>query len=287
MQTTEDPAETYRGMGRAELDIAYNNRAVVPGWEGYLQRWRHRSDLIYARASQRDVPYGPEARQRLDLFLVDDLWAPTCLFLHGGYWQWNDKEGQAFIAEGLMALGLSVAIGEVSLAPSATMDQICDEGRRQVAVLCEELSRRGRDGRVFLTGISSGAHVMACALGSPGVAGALLISGTYDLEPIRLSSLNDAIGMDAAMARRNSPLHHIPRQLPDIVLAFGAAERPEIRRQNADYHAALQALGHSATLMALQGEDHFSVLETLATPTGLLAQTLLRMARGSEPTARS
>jgi arylformamidase len=284
---TDRPVEAYRGMRRADLDVAYNNRAVVPDWEGYLQRWRQRSESLYARAGERDISYGPGARQRLDLFLVDDLRAPTCLFLHGGYWQWNDKEGQAFVAEGLMALGLSVAIGEVSLAPAATMDQICGEGRTQVTALCRELQRRGRTGAVFLTGISSGAHVMACALGSPGVAGALLISGIYDLEPIRLSSLNDAIGMDAAMARRHSPLHQMPSALPEVVLAFGAAERPEIRRQSTDYHAALSARGHPATLLPLAGEDHFSVLEALATPTGLLAQRLLSMASHSQLTAQS
>jgi arylformamidase len=287
MQMNDGSVDTYRGMGRAELDVAYNNRAVVPDWEGYLRRWRQRSATLYSRASDRDLAYGPGDRQRLDLFLVDDRCAPTCLFLHGGYWQWNDKEGQAFVAEGLMALGLSVAIGEVSLAPGATMDQICNEGRRQVAFLCEELSRRGRNGSVLLTGISSGAHVVACALGCPGVAGALLISGIYDLEPIRLSSLNDVIAMNAAMARRNSPLHQIPDALPDIVLAFGADERPEIRRQSTDYHAALGARGHSVELMPLEGEDHFSVLESLATPTGLLAQRLMSLARSCEPTAKT
>lgn len=271
-------SSTYRGMDRAALDVAYNNRAVVPDWEGYLARWRARSDVVYGQASARDLAYGPAPRQRLDLLLAPDPQAPTVLFLHGGYWQWNDKEGQAFVVEGLLPRGLSVAVGEYTLAPQASIDDICAEARAQVAFLAAELQRRGRRPQLLLCGISTGAHLMACALDHPAVRGALLISGIYDLEPIRLSSLNDAIGMDAGAARRNSPLHAIPPQLPPVVLAFGAEERPEIRRQSADYAAALQALGHRVEVLPVAGADHFSVLETLADPAGVLAQRMRRLA---------
>lgn len=271
-------APTYRGMDREALDVAYNNRAVVPDWEGYLARWRVRSDATYARATARDLRYGPGHRQRLDLLLTPEPQGPTVLFLHGGYWQWNDKEGQAFVAQGLLAQGLSTAIGEYTLAPEATMDEICGEARAQVDFLAGELARRGRRPEILLCGISTGAHLMACALDRPSVRGALLISGLYDLEPIRLSSLNEAIGMDADAARRNSPLHAMAPRLPEVVLAFGAEERPEIRRQSADYAAALQALGHRASLMPVDGADHFSVLETLADPAGVLARRLRELA---------
>ena len=34
----------------------------------------------------------------------------------------------------------------------------------------------------------------------------MAISGIYDLEPIRHSYLNDKLGLDEAMSRRNSPM---------------------------------------------------------------------------------
>lgn len=285
-EEAQEAPHTYRGMDRERLDVEYNNRAVVPDWQGYLDRWRARSTDVYRRASFRDLPYGPGARQRLDLFLGEQAEAPTVLFLHGGYWQWNDKEGQAFVAEGLLAQGVSVAIGEYTLAPAASMDEICAEATAQVHFLSNELKRLGRSGELVLCGISTGAHLMATALGHPSVRAALLISGIYDLEPIRISSLNDAIGMDEGTARRHSPLHGVPDRLPRIVLAHGAVERPEICRQSADYCAALTALGHRATLMPIEGCDHFSVLEELAAPSGRLAQVIQQLAhpqaRGAE-----
>jgi arylformamidase len=276
--------ELYRGMDRAALDVAYNNRAVVPDWQGYLDRWRARSDAIYAaRPVLRDMRYGPGPRQRIDIFPSGRRGAPAILFLHGGYWQWNDKEGQAFVAEGLLANGFDVAIGEYSLAPEARMGAICAEAQAMVEWLAAELPVRGLgEGGLYLSGISTGAHLMALALGQAAVRGALLISGIYDLEPIRLSALNDAIGMDANEARAFAPLHAVPSRTAPAILAFGANERPEIRRQSSDYVACLEALGRRARPMPVPGCDHFSVLETLADPKGALAQAIAEFARPAQ-----
>jgi acetyl esterase/lipase len=268
--------ELYRGMDRAALDVAYSNRSVVTDWQDYLDRWTRIGEPLYAaKATARDLRYGDRPRQRIDLFLTDDPGAPTCLFLHGGYWQWNDKEGQAFVAEGLLANGINAAIGEYTLAPDAGMVAICAEAVAQVAFLAEELAARGRDpSRLYLCGISTGAHLMAQALAAPGVRGALLISGIYDLEPIRISSLNGPIGMDIAEAKRFSPLHQVPAATPPTIIATGADEIPEIRRQSDDYAAALAFLGRDVTRVAVPGRNHFSVLEELAAPDGVLARAL-------------
>jgi len=272
---------TYRGMDRDVLSTAYNNRAVVPSWEKYLADWHVRSRALYTQAQPlRDIAYGSGSRQRLDLFEGADPGAPTVLFLHGGYWQWNDKEGQAFIAEGLLPHGLSVAIGEHTLAPAAGMEAICEEPPMMVARLRTLLAQRGRrDDAILLCGISSGAHLMACALTAPGVVGAVLISGTYDLEPIRISPLNDVIGMEFEVARRCSPLHASHVGLGEVLLSYGSRERPEIIRQSQDFHNALRACGHQSILTTVEGADHFSVLETLADPTGVLAQEAVALAR--------
>lgn len=269
----------YRGMGKAELDVAYNNRAVIPDWQDYLNRWTEEGRALYAQATARDLYYGDKPRQRMDLFLTPDKAAPTCLFLHGGYWQWNDKEGQAIVARGPLAHGLNTAIGEYSLAPDATITEICGEAISQVQWLSEELTRRGYAPKILLTGISTGAQLMALALDHPAVIGALLISGIYDLEPIRLSSLNDSIKMDWQEARRFSPLHRVPARTAPVVLSHGSLERPEIVRQTQDYYSVLQSLDRKVELCPVPDTHHFSVLESLSTPGGKLLDCLKRLAR--------
>ncbi|WP_158815706.1 alpha/beta hydrolase [Methylocapsa sp. S129] len=269
----------YRGMDRAGLDAAYNNRAVVPGWEGYLARWADRSGALYAaRPCLRDLRYGEGVRQRLDIFPCGQPSRPTILFLHGGYWQWNDKEGQAFIAAGLLAHGLNVAIGEYTLAPAAGMADICAEAIAMTQWLAEKLLTivSGKS-EVWLCGISTGAHLMAYALDLPQVRGGLLISGIYDLEPIRLSSLNDAIGMSAEDARQFSPLHRPVGAPKPLVLAFGDKERPEIQRQSRDFGEVLRAQGWRPGILPVEGADHFSILETLAAGDGVLARSMAEL----------
>ena len=271
--------ETYRGMDRAALSDAYNNRGVVPDWEQYMADWRQRSQILYESAHcLRDLSYGPgNWRHRFDVFPGTEQALPTVLYLHGGYWQWNNKEGQAFVAKGALSHGFSVAIGEHSLAPEVSMTELVDEVANLVVAVSENARSAGRNPGVALVGMSSGAHLLALTLDMKEAVCALLISGAYDLEPIRISSLNDAIGMDWDEARRFSPLHRPHRVTKPVTLAFGSRERPEIRRQGTDFHEVLTERGLDSKLLPITDKDHFSVLETLEDGAGVLCQALTQV----------
>src|SRR5215470_9425063 len=130
----------YRGMDRAQLDTAYNNSAAVTNYEAIMANWNARSARVrQSHCRYLDLCYGDRPRQRLDLFLADEPRAPTLMFIHGGYWQRNDKEGFAFLAEGPLAHGINVAVVEYTLAPEARMDQIVGEICHAVAWLAEHL----------------------------------------------------------------------------------------------------------------------------------------------------
>src|ERR1700681_4309238 len=94
----------YRGMDRAQLDAAYNNSDAVPTVDAIRADWDARSASVrQRRRGHLDLEYGDTLRQRLDLFLADSPSAPTLMFIHGGYWQRNDKERFDFVAEGPLA----------------------------------------------------------------------------------------------------------------------------------------------------------------------------------------
>jgi arylformamidase len=122
----------YRGMDRAQLDAAYNNIAAVANYETIKADWSARSERVrQSRGGHLDLRYGDAPRQRLDLFLAGIPRAPTLMFVHGGYWQRNNKEEYAFLAEGPLAHGL---------APNARMDEIVGEIHRAIAWLIEHLT---------------------------------------------------------------------------------------------------------------------------------------------------
>jgi acetyl esterase/lipase len=267
----------YRGMDRAALDAAYNNRLAVPGFAALSEERRKRSDSVRAaRRPRADLRYGEGARERLDFFPARTAGAPILAFIHGGYWQSNDKEPSSFLVEGPLAHGFAVALIEYTLAPAADLDRIVGEVHRAVAWLAEHAGELGADAaRLYVSGHSAGGHLAATMLDHPAVAGVIAISGLFDLEPIRLCYLNDKLGLTVDSAHANSPLLDLPARSAPCVVAVGADELPELVRQSAQYAAALAANGLPARYLPLAGHDHFTVLDELARPEGALCEALL------------
>ena len=110
--------------------------------------------------------------------------------------------------------------------------------------------------------------------------GGLAISGLFDLEPIRLNYLNEKLGLDAAEAERNSPLLHLPATAGELVIAYGTRELPELCRQSIDYGQAWTERGLPGHLLPVDGANHFTILDALADPQGVLARALLGVISG-------
>jgi arylformamidase len=120
------------------------------------------------------------------------------------------------------------------------------------------------------------------------VAGVALLSGMYDLEPVRRSYVNDALRLDAAAARRNSPLWYLPPELPPVVLARGGNETDGYARQHAAMLAALRAraVGTAGVVEVVDpARNHFDLPYDLAdggTPLGAAVLAQLGISGKSE-----
>jgi acetyl esterase/lipase len=269
-------------MDQAALDAAYNNGAHVGETKRaqYAADRKTRSDAFRASHSGRiDLPYGEGPRQRLDVFPCGTPGAPTVVFVHGGYWQMNDKEPSSFLGDALLPAGFNLVLVEYTLAPAAQLDGIVAEVRAAVAWTIEHAKELGGDpGRVFVSGNSAGGHLTAMAMNDPRVAGGLAISGLFDLEPIRLSYLNEKLRADAAEAQRNSPIHHLPSRAAPLLVTVGLGELPELIRQSEEYWQAWSKRGLPGRYLPIDKHDHFSILEELARPDGRLLAALKELA---------
>ena len=144
----------YRGMEREVLDAAYNNTAAV-GMERrdqYVADWTARSGAVnLAWSPTRDISYGPQPRQRLDVFSCDGVNSPTLLYIHGGYWQMSDKEAFGFIGEGLLPAGMNLVLVEYTLAPDIRMDGIVEQIRASINWTIENIANYGEIRIEFLS----------------------------------------------------------------------------------------------------------------------------------------
>src|SRR3984893_3580288 len=132
-----------------------------------------------------------------------------------------DQEGFSFVAEGLLAHGFHVAVAGYSLAPEATMDGMVRGARTALRWLHQHLATLGGDpARLYVSGWSAGGHLAAMLMDEAPVAGGLAISALFDLRPIRLSYLNEKLGLDTEQARRNSPLRNLPARAARLIIAY-------------------------------------------------------------------
>jgi acetyl esterase/lipase len=190
------------------------------------------------------------------------------------------KEGFSFVAEGPLAHGFNVAVAGYTLAPEVAMDRIVREARNALRWLHQHLATLGGDPtRLYVSGWSAGGHLTAMLMCEPLVASGLAISGLFDLEPIRLCYLNEKLGLDADQARRNSPSLNLPARAAKLIIAYGAEELPELKRQSREFAAAWSANGLPGELIEVADCHHYAALERLARPDGLLARALSTSAR--------
>lgn len=266
----------YRGMDRAALDAAYNNSAAVADSAGLMAAFRARSDrLRTTRDRFLDLRYGAEERNRIDYFAADAP-GPVLVFIHGGYWQMRAKEDFSFLALGPLAHGIHVAFVGYTLAPEKRLSGIVDEIHAAIAWLADRVGEFGGDRRrLLVSGWSAGGHLAALALEDPAVRAGLAISGIYDLEPMRHCYINDKLQLDEAEAWRLSPLRRAPARSAALVIAFGGDELPELRRQSESFAAARSRARLPGRLVSLPGRNHFTILDELANPDGVLT-TLVR-----------
>ena len=248
-------------------DADWNNAAAVANSAEIVAGWEARSArLRAAHPGGMDLRYGPEERNRIDFFPARRD-APVLAFIHGGYWQARAKEIFAFVAEGPLAWGINVALIGYTLAPQKRLDGIVAEIRASLDWLQQSLPLLGGTA-IYVSGWSAGGHLTAMTVDHRAVAGGLAISGIFDLEPMRLSYINDKLRLDEAEAKRNSPG---PTTKP-LVVVYGAEELPELRRQSEDYARLLRGKA-----VALPRHNHFTVLEELASPHGMLTALVRKM----------
>src|SRR5206468_2296516 len=125
---TKGASMDWGALSRAERDAAYNNTAAVAD-SGRLSDARNAASTAFRAADPGtlDLAYGPRERNRWDLFPAADPGAPCLVFIHGGYWQRNSREGFSVLAEGVKAHGWAAALPGYTLAADASLSGIVAE----------------------------------------------------------------------------------------------------------------------------------------------------------------
>jgi arylformamidase len=287
-------ALVYRDYDQAGLDLQYNNQAHVPDPGRYLNWYVRESEKARARVKHhRDIAYGGLPDEKLDIFMPDDTRAadrrPVVVFIHGGAWRNLDRTGSSFGAETFTSRGaLYVALGFSRMPSAGSLDEMVAQVRAAFAWLYGHIGEYGGDpDRLHILAHSSGAQLAGMVIGTDWprlyglrdqvVCSAVLVSGIYDLEPVRLSFRNDMLKLDRAAEIRNSPCRTLPSSGPALLIAYGERDTAEFKRQAQAFFAAWQGRHGNSELLELQGLNHYQIIETIIQPSSPLAQAACRL----------
>lgn len=278
-------AQDWRRFSLEELARQYSPRGTVNNLDALLQDYRTQSQPMYDLPHLRDLRYGPQADELLDLFPVPGRTdAPLFVFIHGGYWRALGKQDSVFMARNFTAHGVAVAAVNYQLAPAARLSEIVAQCRRSLAWLYTHGPAHGIDvRRIVLGGSSAGAHLAAMLL-APGwqaafglppdvVKAGVLVSGLYDLAPVQQTTPNDWLALDSAEAAALSPQSCLPDAGARLCIATAEKDTDEFKRQSLDYAAACTRQGCAVQYEQIAGRNHFDVIMDWMNPQALLTKS--------------
>ena len=278
----------YRGLTQSELDAQYDQRSAVPHLQDYMARWTALSADLRAARPPLNLAYADAPETTLHLF-QGRTGGPLHVHLHGGAWRALSKDDASFVVKGLVAGGTSVAVLDFGLAPQISLAQMIEQVRAALLWLSRNAVSLGvRARRITVSGHSSGAQLASCLLDGrwwaregltkETFAGLVLVSGAYDLEPVRLSARNSYLRLSRDQAHELTAFHHLAAELPPVRVFWGEGDLPEFRRQGQAFAAALEAAGAPVLSAASAGKNHFDMYDAFGDPTSPVCRAAQAMA---------
>jgi arylformamidase len=278
-------------MDQAALDRAYDQSVWAPNQSLTAERRAAAAIEAKDRLTSSRHAYGESAIEAFDFYACGAAGAPIVVFIHGGAWRNGKAENFAHLADTFTNAGAHLAVLDFTNIDDAggRLESMVEQVRRGTAFIAKKARNLGGDGRIFVCGHSSGSHLSSCVVttdwaeyGLPQnvISGAILMSGMYELEPVRRSKRSTYVRFTDETVEKLSAMRRIDRILCPVIVTYGTCESPEFQRQGREFAQALRNEGKQVNYFAVVGANHFEMMEQLHNPYGFVARAALAMIAG-------
>jgi len=228
---------------------------------------------------ERDIAYGPDPRNLLDVFVPageDASARPVLVFVHGGAFVTGNRRtapGSPFydnvmlwaVRHGMVGVNMTYRLAPKDSWPSGAQDI-----GQAIAWIHGNIARRGGNpARVFLFGHSAGASHIASYLALPefhrvagsGLAGAMLLSGAYNItsELVKLSPTYPGyFGSDPDKYVQRSSLAGLLATRVPLWVGNAELDPPQFKEQADLLRGGLRKAGRAFETTVLAGHSHMS-----------------------------
>jgi acetyl esterase len=305
MDSTMAGKMNFAGLPKIPEELAALMAHVGPRWAEDIPRhsklMAEQFSTIHATgdksgtAVEYDIPYGANARQKLDLYQPTGKQGarPALIFVHGGAFVEGDRNRTPEVYGNVLSyftrhsvVGLNAGY---RLAPEACYPEASHDVARVVAWVLKHAPEIGVDpSRIFLMGHSAGAaHAATYAYDSrvhpatgPGIAGLIVVSGRVraDNQPINPNSrkVEAYYGCDASTYDDRSPVSHAGANSPPTMIAWAEFENPLIDVYCLELaHRLAMARNKAPRVLRLEGHNHTSMVAHIGTADERLGSAVL------------
>ncbi|MCU0926147.1 MAG: alpha/beta hydrolase [Hydrogenophaga sp.] len=242
-----------------------------------------------------DQAYGPDQRQRLDVYQPDPTvaGAPIVVFFYGGSWSNGRREDYRFVGEALASRGIVTLVADYRLSPQVRYPVFVQDSALALRWAADRATDLGASPqRLHVMGHSAGAYNAAMLALDPrwlaGVsmrperlAGWVGLAGPYDFLPIEVRAVQTAFEWPATPAD-SQPLFHAQRKgservPPALLLAARRDVLVDPLRNSQALANALTQQGAAVDFELLGGVSHTTLIGAMAAPLRGLAPVLDRV----------
>jgi acetyl esterase/lipase len=278
LASAQDWTQYYTVTHRADFEIDWGSFYKTAEAKTMAVRRELRHEL--------DVPYGKDAKQRMDLYfpVQKASGAPVLLFLHGGGFREGDRKQYGYVAEPFAQNGILTVVASYRLTPDSHYPDQPDDAKAIVTWIHRNIAKHGGDpNAIYVSGHSAGA-ILAAEIGvdlawmddvkvpRSALRGIVPISGSYDL---RNSSRKVYLPTPQA-EEKASALLHVNAPAPVALVVYGAKE-DRLKEPSAKLVQAIQAKGSKARTLNLEGMDHAGAVWQLSDADSVLTRAMLDM----------
>lgn len=234
-----------------------------------------------ARLAARGIAYGPDERQRLDVWTPGRPAAgaklPIVLFFYGGGWVAGSRQDYGFAGSAFAGKGFVAIVPDYRLVPAVRFPTFVQDSALAVKWVRDHAAEFGGDpNQVTLAGHSAGAynaamltldpHFLKDVGVDPGIVrAAALLAAPLDFYPFTETRGRDALGQWPRPAE-TQPISFARRDAPPLFLAAGTEDTIVMPRNSKAMAARLRALGAPVELKLYPGKDHVDLAKALSRP---------------------
>jgi len=276
---TDGAPAVFIGLTQAALDRAYDQAAWVPNAAELENRIATRGAAVMRSMPPRTCRYGNGDAQSVEIFAPAAPWrAPVLILIHGGAWRLSMRHAFCGAAPAIVEAGCIFAIVGFDCIPSVRLPEMAAQIGDAIRWIGKEIAAFGGDpANLHIAGHSSGAHLAAVMMAEnlPGVRGATLVSGLYDLEPVMLSSRGRYLELTRDETEALSPIRHTGNIAAPVAVWWSDGDSPEFQRQSRNFADALGNAGKLTASGMLPGRNHYEMFEELENPDSPVFRTML------------